>query len=172
MIATGKPAASEVPAFYQGYVDAAPGGTLLESLAHADTGFGGLTGLVGEAQGGHRYAPGKWSIKEVVQHVIDSERVFTYRALRFARNDTTALPGFDENTYAPASEADRRSMDELLAEAAIVRSATIALYRSFTPEMLARQGSANGNTISVQALGWIIAGHAAHHLRIIHQRYL
>jgi len=171
MIVRDRPLPSDTPAFYQGYVNAAPGQDLLESLAHADAGFGGLAKL-SPALGDHRYAPGKWSIKEVVQHVIDSERVFVYRALRFARNDRTPLPGFDENDYAPASEAGRRSMDDLLHESATVRASTLALYGSFTADMLERRGAANNNTISVLALGWIIAGHAAHHLRIIHQRYL
>ncbi len=171
MIVLDRPLPTDVPSFYQGYVAAAPGNSLLESLAHPDAGFSSLSTLA-PALGDHRYAPGKWSIKEVVQHVTDSERVFTYRALRFARNDRTPLPGFDENDYAPASDAERRSMDDLLNEAATVRASTIALYRSFTMEMLERRGSANNNTISAHALGWIIAGHAAHHLRIIHQRYL
>lgn len=171
MIPLARPHPTEVPTFYQGYVQAAPGSTLLESLSHPEAGFASLAGLH-RTLGDHRYASGKWTIKEVVQHVIDAERVFAYRALRFARNDATALPGFEENDYAPASEAGRRDMPDLLDEAATVRAGTIALYRSFTPVMLTRRGTASGHTLSVHALGWIIAGHAAHHLRIIHQRYL
>lgn len=172
MIAHARPGAEEYPAFYQGYVQAAPGNDLLGSLAHRDAGFSGLIGVVDEARSEHRYAPGKWTIKEVVQHVVDAERVFAYRALRFARNDNTALPGFDENAYTPASEAGLRGFHELLAESERLRASSIDLFRSFAPAMLMRRGTASGKIISVGALGWVIAGHAAHHLSIIHQRYL
>lgn len=172
MLRPERPSPAEIPSFYRGYVADAPGGDLMGSLGHAAAGLGQLSELVDDARGAHRYAPGKWSIKEVVQHVSDTERVLAYRALRFARNDATELPGFDENTYAPASAADRRSMDDLLQESALLRTSTITLFSSFDPAMLERQGTANGHRMSVRALGWIIAGHAAHHLRIIHQRYL
>ncbi len=171
MITDARPAAGEYPAFYQGYVQAAPGSDLLDSLAHHDARFTGLIGVVDEARSEHRYAAGKWSIKEVVQHVIDAERVFASRALRFARNDHTALPGFDENAYAPASHADRRLFRDLVEESERLRDSTIDLFRSFTPAMLQAAGAASGKSVSVHALGWIIAGHAAHHLSIIHQRY-
>ncbi|MDX9751631.1 MAG: DinB family protein [Flavobacteriales bacterium] len=172
MNAHDRPGPDELPAYYGPYVQAASAHDLAAALAHPDAGFGGLIGLVGPDRAEHRYAPGKWSIKEVVQHVIDAERVFAYRALRFARQDTTALPGFDEDAYAPASEAGRRSLEDLVAEAARLRLSSIDLFGGFTPEMLMRRGTASGQAISVRALGWVIAGHAAHHLAIIHQRYL
>jgi len=171
MISLERRRPDDLQSHYHGYVEAAPGTTLLESLTHPDAGFSSLAGI-DPAPGDHRYAPGKWTIKEVVQHVIDSERVFAYRALRFARNDATPLPGFEQDDYVPASESWRRSMSDLLEEAATVRASLIALYRSFTPAMLARRGIASDRPVTVHALGWIAAGHAAHHLRIIEQRYL
>ncbi|HTO91931.1 MAG TPA: DinB family protein [Candidatus Sulfotelmatobacter sp.] len=119
----------------------------------------------------HRYATGKWSVKEVVQHLTDAERVFTYRALRFARNDSAELPGFDENLWAPASFADRRPIEELADEYRAVRAATVALYRSFEPDWLVRRGVASGHVMSVRALAWVCAGHENHHREILRERY-
>ena len=166
----GRPQASEYPTFYHGYVASAPGTDLFSALGHGAANFEGLD-PEDETFAMHRYSPGKWSVKEVVQHVIDAERVFSYRALRFARQDGTALPGFDENAYAHTSQADQRTLHDLLAEAVVVRAASVALFHSFTPYMLGLAGTANGRPITVNALGWVIAGHAAHHLRIIHERY-
>jgi hypothetical protein len=117
------------------------------------------------------YAPGKWTGKEMLQHLIDGERIFTYRALRFARNDKTALPGFDENLYTPNSQAGRRSLDEILNEFDIVRQSSICLYQSFTDEMLDRRGACFSRDISVLALGFTIAGHGIHHTNLLKERY-
>ena len=118
------------------------------------------------------YAEGKWTIKEVLQHLMDSERIFCSRALRVARNDKTELPGFDQNAYVPYSEATERNSMELLQEYNSVRQATIALFKSFSEEMLLRTGTASNDTISVRALAHIIAGHEKHHLHVINERYL
>ncbi len=120
----------------------------------------------------YRYAEGKWTIKDIIQHLIDAERIFAYRALRFARNDKTALPGFDENDYVDAVQAYNRSLQDLLTELAIVRQATLALYKSFTNEELLRIGTASNNPMSVRALGFTIIGHQNHHQRVFQERYL
>jgi hypothetical protein len=118
------------------------------------------------------YAPGKWTVKEVLIHVIDSERIFGYRALRFARNDKTPVPGFEENDYVPFSNARNRSVESIIDEYESVRHSTMVLFRQFTDEMLSRTGTANNHVISVEACGMVIAGHENHHLRILRERYL
>lgn len=117
------------------------------------------------------YAPGKWTAKDIIQHLIDAERVFSYRALRFARNDKTLLPGFEENDYAVTAEASKRSMDELLDEYFLVRDSSIKLFRSFTDEMLMREGVVPSGNVSVLAIGFIMPGHTIHHLNVIKERY-
>jgi uncharacterized damage-inducible protein DinB len=129
-------------------------------------------GQLGEARGDHRYAPGKWSIKEVIGHLADGERVFAYRALRFARGDQTPLASFDENAWVPQAGCDRRTLADLAAEFRAVRVATLALARSLTDEAAARTGVASGKTVSVRALIYMIAGHELHHLAILRERYL
>ncbi len=120
----------------------------------------------------YRYAEGKWTIKDILQHLIDAERVFSYRALRFARNDSTELPGFEENDYANVADGCKRSIKELLTELAIVRQSTLALFKTFSDEVLMRRGVASGRVMSVRALGFIIIGHQNHHQRIFAERYL
>ena len=124
-----------------------------------------------EAQALMRYAPGKWTPKEMLLHIIDAERIFTYRALRFARGDAQALPGFDENFFATNSEANARSMSSLLTEYHAVRAATISLFSNLNAAQLDRLGSANGAPTSVRALLFITAGHERHHLGILRERY-
>lgn len=118
------------------------------------------------------YGAGKWTLAEVLVHIMDTERVFQYRALRFARNDKTDLPGFDQDSYVPQSNASKRSLGDLRQEYTSVRDSSITLFRSFDRETLDRMGVANGNPMGVGALGFIISGHQAHHLRIIGERYL
>lgn len=120
----------------------------------------------------YRYAEGKWTIKEIIQHLIDAERVFAYRALRFARRDTTELPGFDENSYAANVDANWRGLQDLLTEMALVRQCTITLFKSFTADDLIQHGIASGKSVSVRALGFIIIGHQNHHMKIFKERYL
>jgi len=119
-----------------------------------------------------RYEEGKWSIKELLQHLIDTERIMSYRALRFSRNDATELQGFDENWYVDNSNGNDRNTLDLLEEFTCTRSASISLFKSFTDEMLVLSGTANESDITVRALGFIIAGHQMHHLKIIKERYL
>lgn len=120
----------------------------------------------------YRYAEGKWTIKDILQHLIDAERIFAYRALRFARNDKAELPGFEENDYADAANGDKRSIMDLLTELAVVRQATLSLFKTFQDEQLLRSGIASKNNMSVRALGFVIIGHQNHHQRIFQERYL
>ena len=119
-----------------------------------------------------RYAPEKWSIKQVVQHVIDTERVYAYRALRFARNDNTVLPGFDEDAWSDGSGADLRTKESLIEEYNAVRMASISLFKSLNAEMTDLEGTANGIRFSARLCGVIITGHDRHHMNIISSRYL
>lgn len=170
-VAIPRPAATEYAPNYGGYVSRVPEGDLIGLLETQRRETQSLLAGLTEAQALHRYAPGKWSVKEVIGHVADSERVFCYRAMRFARGDQTPLPGFDENLYAPAGRFDARPLSDLAAELDAVRRATLALLRSFDVEALARRGTANGKEVSVRALAYIIAGHERHHLAILRERY-
>ncbi|WP_282787867.1 DinB family protein [Flavobacterium croceum] len=120
----------------------------------------------------YRYAEGKWTIKEIIQHLIDAERIFAYRALRFARYDATVLSGFDEDYYVLNSTANQRSIMELLTEYSAVRHTSLLLFKSFTNEQLLYSGIASNNNISVRALGFVIIGHQNHHQKIFEKRYL
>ncbi len=120
----------------------------------------------------YRYAAGKWTIKEILVHLSDDERIYAYRALRFARNDKTELPGFEQNDYARYSGANARGIGDILEELTTVRNATISLFNSFDNEALTRAGVANGNIMSVRAAAYHIAGHELHHINIIRERYL
>ncbi|UPT70891.1 MAG: DinB family protein [Flavobacterium sp. JAD_PAG50586_2] len=120
----------------------------------------------------YRYEEGKWTIKDILQHIIDAERIFAYRALRFARNDKTALASFEENDYAVEADGNKRSIQELLTELAVVRQSTLFLFKSFSNEELLRNGIASNNPMSVRALGFVIIGHQNHHQRVFEERYL
>ena len=120
----------------------------------------------------YRYADGKWTIKEIIQHLIDCERVLSYRALRISRNDKTPLPGFDENSFVENTNSNQRSLQGLLTEMAVVRQATLSLFSSFSVEQLERIGMASNHQISVRAIGFIIIGHQEHHQKIFQERYL
>lgn len=119
-----------------------------------------------------RYEPGKWTIKEILQHVIDTERILSYRALRFARKDNTILPGFDEDMFAAASLAEERSIDDLLEEFRSLRIADIYLFKNFKEEMLGQIGICFNRNVSVLALGFIVVGHCTHHMNVVKERYL
>lgn len=120
----------------------------------------------------YRYGEGKWSVREVLCHLLDAERIFAYRALRFARNDNTQLPGFDENAYTPESNAGARTLKKIGDEFTHLRASTVDMFDGFTEEMLRRRGVAGTNEMSVLALGFVIAGHETHHRKIISERYL
>lgn len=120
----------------------------------------------------YRYAEGKWTIKEVLQHIIDTERIFSYRALCIARQDKTSFPGYDQDAYVPPSKANERGYQSLVSEYQTVRLATVILFDGFTDEMLLEVGTASNSPISVRALGFILMGHENHHCDVIRERYL
>jgi hypothetical protein len=162
----------EVPSFYHRYIKAVPETELLPALQHAsDVLWAVINDLPGDRHV-FRYAEDKWTVKEVVQHVVDAERVFSYRALRFGRNDDTPLPGFDEDRYTPEARCNMRGLHAIMREHDAVRQASIELFKSLDDIALQRFGLANNNRISVRGLGWVIAGHAQHHARILRERYL
>jgi uncharacterized damage-inducible protein DinB len=167
-----RPEPSEYVPFYETYISKVPKGNLLTVLDDQRRETQELLAGLSEAKALHRYAPGKWSIKEVVGHLMDSERVFCYRALGFGRADENPLPGFDEKAWVPAGRFDARSLEDLAAEFDAVRRATIALFSGLDSDALARRGTANNNPITVRALAWIIAGHERHHVAILRERYL
>lgn len=171
-IHASRPAIDEIPGPHVPYVDLVPDGDVIACLEAGMATTQALLAAVPESRGGYRYAAGKWSIKEVVNHLVDAERVFAFRALTFARGDAGPLPGFDEETYAPAAEADRRALSEVLAEFSSVRAATLTLLRSLPDAAWDRRGTANGRLASVRALAWVIAGHEMHHRRVLAERYL
>jgi uncharacterized damage-inducible protein DinB len=167
-----RPDAAEYAPYYGTYIGKVPEGDLLRMLEDQRRETQQLLAGLSETKALHRYAPGKWSIKEVIGHVADAERVFSYRALRFARADDTALPGFDEKTWVPAGKFDARSLKDLAAELDAVRRATIALFRGLDAAALARRGTASNNAVTVRAIAWIIAGHERHHVALLRERYL
>ncbi|MBB1284182.1 DinB family protein [Flavisolibacter sp. BT320] len=167
-----KPELATIPAFYHTYVNRVDDETINEALQHSNEKTKSLLESIPEEKWSFRYTEGKWSIREMVQHMIDTERIFAYRALCIARGEKASLPGFDENAYAENSKAESRSKESLLDEWAVVRKATILLYNSFTEEQIARTGTANNKPISVEAIGFISAGHVLHHLHILQERYL
>jgi uncharacterized damage-inducible protein DinB len=155
------------------YMDLLPEGVvLLRHLAAQVEGTRALVQSLPPRMLLHRYAPGKWSIKQVLAHVVDDERIYAYRALRFARGDATELPGFEQDDYARLSGADERDVRSILAEYEAVRRATITLVEGLPEEALGRAGVANGNRVTVRALAYHIAGHELHHLNLLRSRYL
>jgi len=161
-----------VPEFYQSYIETVGDERLIEILHNNQEDTQKLLFDVSEEDGNYRYAEGKWSLKEVISHLIDVERIMSYRALRIARKDTTELPGFNENDYVTNGHADQRRMADLSREFAMVRRSTIELFRSFDDETLFYEGTANKYPMSVLLLGFIIAGHENHHIAVIKERYL
>ena len=134
--------------------------------------FNYLLNTFSNEKGDYRYEEGKWSVKDLVQHVIDSERVFAYRALRFSRNDQTELSGFDQDHYASHALAQDRDLEEIMNEFTSTRYSTISLFSSLTDEQLKRVGTANEVEFSVEILGYIISGHLLHHLEVVREKYL
>jgi hypothetical protein len=167
-----RPAVEEIPEDYRGYVAHVNGDDLVSALHQSETETLAVLSALPAAKELHRYAPDKWSVREVLGHVIDAERVFGYRALRFSRQDPTPLPGFDENHYVPRSGAADRRLADLLAEYRGVRTASVSLLSPLTNAMLDFRGTASGKPMTARVLGWIIAGHNLHHLSILRERYL
>jgi uncharacterized damage-inducible protein DinB len=169
---TQRPVAGEYAPYFDRYMPLVPEGDLIEALARSNEETRALLGSIDEAAAARPYAPGKWSIKQIVQHLIDCERVFCYRALSFARGEKAELPGFDHEGFAVESRADARPLGELAAEYAAVRAASIALMAGLPKETLARSGVANKNKLTPLALGCLMVGHERHHMNVIREKYL
>ena len=167
-----RPASTEYAPYYDRYIARVPEGDVTATLEAQLAETLALLRTIPEERGTHRYGPDKWSIKEVVGHLADSERIFAYRALRVARGDATPLPGFDENAYVRGARFDAIPLADLAAELEAVRRATLALLRGLDDEALGRRGVANDQEITPRALAYIIAGHERHHVGILRERYL
>ena len=160
-----------VPTQFKGYVDLVKHLELFDALHAANEHLLRTISTIEESDGEYRYQPGKWSIKEVLVHLMDAERIFAYRALRFARNDKTVLSTFEENDYVPHSNAHARTLTQLSNESKRLRDTTLDLYQSFSATMLGRKGISGQTEVSVGNLGFIIAGHEMHHTKILQERY-
>jgi hypothetical protein len=166
-----RPQRSEYEAYLEAYVAEVPEIEIIPALAAQPEELRRALAAVGEERAGFRYAPGKWSIKEVVGHLADAERLFAYRALCFSRADRQELPGFDENRYVAEGRFDRLPLGELIDEFGTLREATLQLLRHLPVDTWHRGGTANGSAITVRALTYVIAGHVRHHLRVLRERY-
>jgi len=169
---TGRPGEGEYAGYASDDIDQVPGDDAVAALEAAEAETLALLAPLGEERGDARYAPGKWTIRQIVGHLIDDERIFVYRALCVARGDTQALPGFDEKGYARHAGFEHRTMTDLLAEYCAVRHATLAFFRGLPAEAWHRRGTVNDYTASVRGLAFHIAGHELHHLRVLRERYL
>lgn len=167
-----RPAPDEFASFYAGYVSKAPDGDIVESLAAQIPETTTFLRSLPESAADHRYAPGKWSVREVIGHMSDAERVFAYRALRFSRGDRTPVPGFDEKHFVENAQFGKRSVDELARELEHLRHSTVYLFGGMDEEAMSRRGIANELEISVRALAFVILGHERHHLEVLRTRYL
>ncbi|MFM1871395.1 MAG: hypothetical protein RL398_817 [Planctomycetota bacterium] len=166
-----RPTLDECAPFYQGYLARVPDGDLATILLTQGEATAALLDGIAEARGDFAYAPGKWSIKRLVQHVVDGERLFCYRLLCIARGETQSLPGFDENAYAERDGSERRTLRAIVAEFRAVRAATLALLDGLPPEVGTNRGIANGKPVSARAIAWMIAGHELHHRDVLRERY-
>lgn len=167
-----RPQLTECATAYGAYLAAAPEGEVLSLLEAQAVEVEALFGGLSEGQGGFRYAPGKWSLKDLLLHLADAERIFSCRCLRIGRGDMTPLPGFDEEAYAAAAGADVRPWASLLEEFRATRQASLVLFRALPQEAWLNRGLANGHTLTARCLPFLCLGHAAHHLEVIRERYL
>jgi len=167
-----RPQESEHPVYYKHYIGLVQGDNILKQLENQVLDVQALISGIPEEKESFAYAPGKWTIKEVLGHIIDTERILAYRALRFARKDSTELQGFDENAYVANSDYNKRTIYDIAHEFGIVRESNIVLFKHFNEEALNQIGTANNNNASVRSILFMIAGHATHHLNVIKTKYL
>lgn len=163
---------SRVPQFYHNYISLVKEEDLMQAFKNNTDSIQTFLESIPEEKHDHRYAEEKWTIKEIIQHLIDAERVFSYRALRFARKDSTHLPGFNEVLFARNAKADKRSWNDLVEEFKAVRKTTELLFNSFDTEQLDAEGISNNASVYVMGIGFICVGHCYHHKKIIEERYL
>jgi uncharacterized damage-inducible protein DinB len=169
--AVTRPEPGEYPPFYEAYVSLVKGGDVLSILETQRLQMSQMFAARSEREGNFRYAPDKWSVKEVLGHINDTERIFTYRALRIARGDQTPLSGFEQDDYVRGGNFAERTLADLAEEFGYVRNASIALFRSLKKEAWSRRGTANKNEVTVRALAFIVAGHELHHRLVLEERY-
>jgi hypothetical protein len=169
-LVSGRPDATEYASHYGTYISLVPEEDILDSLERQLEATLTLLRGVSEEEGAKRHAPYTWSVKEVVGHIIDAERIFAYRALRFARNDPAELPGFEENDYVREARFDRRSLADLVDELALVRRGNLLLFRNLDKDAWLRTGIASNARISVRALAYAVVGHERHHVNILRKR--
>jgi uncharacterized damage-inducible protein DinB len=167
-----KPVTGSYPPYFENYISQVTEDDLQKAFKNQEEVVNHFFDSITEEKSAYAYAPKKWTLKELLQHVIDAERIFNYRALCFARKETASLPGFDENTYAANSSANERSWKSLCDELKAVRKTTEMLYDSFNTEMMNTTGMANNKPTIVNALGFITIGHLYHHKKVIESRYL
>lgn len=167
-----KPSLTSYAAYFQHYVDQVPENDLIPAFKNQTAGIQEFLSSITEEKSAYAYAEGKWSIKELLQHVIDTERIFSYRALCFARGEKINLPGFEENEYAANSHANSRTWISLIHEFVAVRKATELLFESFSEDVVNNAGLSNNNPNTVASLGFITVGHYYHHKKILMERYL
>jgi len=167
-----RPQASDFPAYFSRYISKADADTIHEAISKYATSLTDFYASLPEEKADYAYAPGKWTLKEVLQHIIDAERIFSYRILRIARKDKTPLPSFDENSYADNSLANERSFASIKEEFLAVRKATDLLLASLNEEQLAQQGISSELPVTANALAYITFGHMLHHKQILEERYL
>ena len=166
-----RPDAAEYPAWYGAYVACVPDGDIVTVLRRGGEELASALGAIPESSGGHRYADDKWTVRTLLGHMVDAERIFAYRALRIARGDTTPLPGFEENDFARTAGSDARTVADIVSELFVVRDGTVRLFQSFPDDAWVRSGTVNNGQVSVRALAYIIAGHATHHRSVLKDRY-
>jgi hypothetical protein len=171
-VPTAVPDRSEAAEYYFSYIDQVPKGDVCALLETHGAETLELLRSISEAESLHRYAPDKWSIRDVVNHVSDTERLFVFRALWFARGFETPLPSFDQHVAVSGARADDRSWQSLVEEFGAVRAATVAFFRSLPADAWERRGIASGNPFTVRALAYIAVGHVIHHVTIVRERYL
>jgi len=167
-----KPNMEDVPVFYRSYVDTAEESDMIEALKQSCIDTLELYRSIPPEKHNYSYKKEKWTVKELLSHLIDGERVFAYRSLRFSRKDPTPLAGFEENEYVPNSNAPNRSMESLLSEFEQLRNSNIELFKGMNEIMLDFWGSANDQKMNARMTGWIIAGHNRHHNRVLREKYL
>ena len=168
----GRPQAGEFASYYSRYIDLAIEDDIVAALDAQSHETATLLGGLSEQQAAHRYEADKWSVKQLVGHVTDGERIFGYRALCIARGDTTPLPGFEQDPYVANAASDDRPIADLAEEFATVRKSNVMMLRALTEEAWGRAGTASDNQITVRALAFILLGHERHHVRIVRERYL
>lgn len=166
-----RPQQGEYGSFYETYVTLVPEAELMDALQHSLEEIRNVLDMIHTDKADFAYAEGKWTVKQLLQHIIDTERVFSYRSVCIARGEQQSLPGFDENNYAEMADVGHRSLKDLKEELLTLRNSVIMMYKGFTPDMLARKGTASKHPITTLALGYIIVGHIRHHFSILKERY-